>query len=140
MRAPLPPEHATDHAASPATREAQIDLAALAHNARVLAERVAPARLLAVVKADAYGHGMVPVARALDATGVVDMFGVVDLTEARTLRLAGITTPILAWMLPAEADLGWAIAEGIALGVGALETLERLATAAKPVRAFAVES
>lgn len=123
-----------------ATREARIDLDALRHNARTLAERVAPAALLAVVKADAYGHGLVPVAQALEETGVVGTFGVVDLDEARVLRHAGIQTPILAWMLPLEADLSWAIAEGIELGVSALETLERIARAATTVRAFAVEA
>lgn len=123
---------------SPAlAREARIDLEALRHNARVLAERVAPAALLAVVKANAYGHGMVPVARALEETGVVAALGVVDLDEARTLRLAGIRTPILAWLLPPEADLRWAIAEDIQLGISAVETLDRLARAATAVRAFA---
>ncbi|HWL60666.1 MAG TPA: alanine racemase [Microbacteriaceae bacterium] len=121
-------------------REARIDLDALQQNARTLAERVAPARLLAVVKADAYGHGMVRVASALEETGVVGALGVVDLDEARLLRRAGIALPILAWMLPAEADLRWAIVERVELGISDVATLERLARAATAVRAFATAS
>jgi len=129
-----------DAAMTTPMRQARIDLEALAANARALAARVAPARLLAVVKADAYGHGAVPVARALEATGVVACLGVVDLDEARELRRAGVRAPILAWILPPGADLAWAIAEGIELGVGAIETLERVALAARAVRSFAAES
>lgn len=136
-----PMNEQTHGATGPApAREARIDLEALRHNARSLAERVAPAKLLAVVKADAYGHGVGPVALALEETGAVDTFGVVDLDEARMLRRVGIRTPILAWILPLGADLSWAVAEGIELGIGALETLERLASAASGVRAFAAQA
>jgi len=73
--------------------ELVIDLAAIRANARVLATLVRPARYLAVVKANAYGHGLVPVARAL--TGEVAGFCVYRADEAVTLRAAGITAPIL---------------------------------------------
>ncbi|MEU6857013.1 alanine racemase, partial [Rothia kristinae] len=53
-----------DSAQLPPERAALIDLGAVEHNVRVLRRRCAPARLIAVVKADAYGHGAVPVARA----------------------------------------------------------------------------
>ena len=73
---------------------AEIDLDALAHNVRVLAARAAPAKLCAVVKANAYGHGAVAVARAaLDAgTSAV---AVVCVDEGEELRLAGIDAPVL---------------------------------------------
>ena len=71
---------------------ALIDLAALRHNHR-LAREVSGARALAVVKADAYGHGAVVCARALEAE--VDGFAVACIEEALELREAGIRAPIL---------------------------------------------
>lgn len=72
--------------------EVAVDLGAIARNARALAAHAAPARLCAVIKANAYGHGLVPVARALAPH--VARFGVYALEEAVALRDAGITTPI----------------------------------------------
>ena len=73
-----------------------VDLAAIVENLQ-LARRVAPhAAICAVVKADAYGHGIVPVGRALAQAGV-DWLGVVMVEEAVALRDAGIETPILVW-------------------------------------------
>lgn len=77
---------------------AEIDLAAIGHNLNVLKEitreKSKPAKVLAIVKADAYGHGVVPVATRLDREGV-DGFGVALAEEALELREAGITAPIL---------------------------------------------
>lgn len=71
---------------------ARIDGDALRHNLAAV-RRIAPAsRVLAIVKANAYGHGIVPVARALDTA---DAFGVARFSEALALRAAGISTPIL---------------------------------------------
>ena len=73
----------------------EIDLEALTYNARTLQRALAPGcKLMAVVKADAYGHGAVPVARHLQARGVTG-FAVACLSEAVTLREAGITGLIL---------------------------------------------
>ena len=73
---------------------ADISLTAIAHNVGLLAELVRPADLCAVVKADAYGHGMVPVARtAVEAGATTLAVALVD--EGRRLREAGIETPIL---------------------------------------------
>lgn len=64
---------------------AEIDASALRHNAAFARERIgAGVQLMAVVKANAYGHGVGPVVRALD--GHVDMFGVANVEEARELR------------------------------------------------------
>lgn len=72
-----------------------IDLDALRDNYRRIRQFCGPGvRVLAVVKADAYGHGLVPVSRALVAEGV-DYLGVATVSEARSLRQAGIKTPIL---------------------------------------------
>jgi alanine racemase len=73
---------------------AEIDLDALAHNFRVIRERVGEAKVLAAVKADAYGHGAVECAQRLESAGV-DWFGVALPEEGIELRRAGITTPIL---------------------------------------------
>lgn len=73
---------------------AEIDRAALRHNARVARERVGPSTsLLAVVKANGYGHGMVEVANALREEA--DLFGVANLREALELRAATVAQPIL---------------------------------------------
>ena len=73
---------------------AEVDRAALRHNARIARERIGPGMaLLAVVKANAYGHGMVEIAEALREE--VELFGVANLHEAIELRASGIAHPIL---------------------------------------------
>jgi alanine racemase len=85
---------------------AQIDLGALKHNARVLAGLAAPANLVAVIKAGAYGHGAYHVANALKNEPHVQFFGVASVDEGSQLRSLGVTTPILllSAILPEEAD------------------------------------
>ncbi len=74
---------------------AEIDLDALAHNVNVLREWMGPeSRFLGVVKADAYGHGAVQVAKVLEELGA-GYLAVSDLNEARELRHVGICMPIL---------------------------------------------
>jgi alanine racemase len=73
---------------------AEIDLEAITHNLAVLRGLAAPAKVLAVVKADAYGHGVVPVAARLEEDGV-DGFGVALAEEGLELREAGIRAPIV---------------------------------------------
>jgi alanine racemase len=83
-----------------------IDLAALDYNYRSLRRLCAPqVKLLGVVKADAYGHGLVPVARKLVAAGA-DYLGVGSLQEGLTLRRAGMALPLLLLLgiLPGEAE------------------------------------
>ena len=109
-------------------REARIDLDALRSNLAVMRERVAPAMLMAVVKADAYGHGAELVARAVADAGA-DWLGVADLDEGFALRRAGIATPMLAWLHGPDADFALAIAAGIDLGISSLAQLERAAAA-----------
>ncbi len=73
----------------------EIDLDALIHNYELVKSKVGPAcKVLAVIKADAYGHGAVPVARALEAHGA-DYFAVSSIDEAIEIRKAGIKTPVL---------------------------------------------
>lgn len=72
----------------------EVDLEALAHNVRYLKARGGRAQLLAVVKANGYGHGAVGVSRALLAAGA-DRLGVIGVEEGEQLRRAGITAPVL---------------------------------------------
>ena len=72
----------------------EVDLDAIRHNVRVLREIAAPADLLAVVKANAYGHGAVPVAQAALDAGA-SWLGVARVEEGVQLREAGIDAPVL---------------------------------------------
>jgi len=86
--------------------ELTVDLAALRHNYLLLRRRLSPGvKLLAVVKADAYGHGLVPAARTLAAAGA-EYLGVASLEEGLALRQAGLALPILLLMgiVPPEAQ------------------------------------
>jgi alanine racemase len=91
----------------------EVDLGAVRRNAQTLAQLVAPARLMAVVKANAYGHGIEAVARAL--RGVADRFGVYAVEEAIVLRGAGIREPILIMGPVAPGDLPEAYGAGAAI-------------------------
>ncbi|HTJ71983.1 MAG TPA: alanine racemase [Actinospica sp.] len=82
---------------TPGRLEARIDLDALRSNVRRLREIAAPARVMAVVKADAYGHGMVQCARAALEAGAA-WIGTAVPEEALALRAAGITAPMLTWL------------------------------------------
>jgi alanine racemase len=72
----------------------EIDLDAIANNVRLLAQMAAPAKIMAILKADAYGHGMAKIARTVLNNGA-SWVGVATLGEAMTLRKQGIQTPIL---------------------------------------------
>ncbi|MFD0994730.1 alanine racemase [Pseudoclavibacter chungangensis] len=103
----------------------EVDLDAFRHNVRTLREAMG-GPVLAVVKANAYGHGAVEVARAALEAGA-DMLGVVDLAEALALREAGIEAPVLAWMLGADTTWQEAFDAEIELGVSSLVQLDALA-------------
>src|SRR5260370_11241880 len=77
------------HRATPMV-SAPIDTAALRHNLQVLRQWAPRSRVMAVIKANAYGHGLVAVARALESA---DAFAVARVDEGLTLRQAGIRTP-----------------------------------------------
>ena len=86
----------------------EIDLKALLHNVRILKEQAGPGcEIMAVLKADAYGHGAVGTARALQKQGIVKAYAVACLSEAIRLRKAGIRGCILVlgYTLPSESRL-----------------------------------
>ena len=103
MRRPMPARPPSPHA------EIVVDLGAIRHNVRAAARagrrRVAPTagQLMVVVKADGYGHGMVPVARAARAAGA-EWLGVATGEEALALRAAGDTGRVLCWLAAPGAD------------------------------------
>lgn len=107
-----------------------VDLAAYRQNLALLRRTITPANMMAVVKADAYGHGLLPIARAAVQTGV-HWLGALDMSTALELRKSGITpdTAIFAWHLaPEEAYLPVIDAE-IDLGVSTIDQLERISQA-----------
>jgi len=107
-----------------------VDLAALEHNYRQLRRLCDPqVKMLAVVKADAYGHGLLPVSRKLAAAGV-DYLGVGSLEEGLRLRQAGINLPVLLLLgiLPEEADQ--AVAASLEVALFRLDVAQALAAAA----------
>lgn len=89
------------------------------------------ARLMAVVKADGYGHGAIPVAQAAVAAGA-EWLGVTDLSEALTLRAAGFTQPILSWLNPGGIDAEAASTHRIDVAVGSLDELRSLTAVPRP--------
>jgi alanine racemase len=111
-------------------RELIIDLDAIAYNLDVMRQRTSGAMVCGVVKANAYGHGMLEVARKLEAAGV-DYLGVADVTEALELRRAGIVSPILAWLHDPHEMFVEAVNEGIELGLANEDHLTRVAAAAE---------
>ncbi|MCD4534107.1 alanine racemase [Nocardioides sp. cx-169] len=104
-----------------------VDLGAVAANTRLFAERTDGA-LMAVVKADGFGHGALDVARTALANGA-SWLGVTSIDEALPLRDAGLRVPVLSWLNPVDADFGRAIASGIDLAVPCRDHLDAITRA-----------
>ncbi|MDQ1723533.1 MAG: alanine racemase [Frankiaceae bacterium] len=115
-----------------ARSEAFVDLGAIRHNIRTLAAAAPTAQVMGVLKADAYGHGAVPAAHAALAGGAA-WLGVAFPSEALALRAAGITAPLLAWLLTPGEDLTAPVAAGVDLGISSLALLESAIGAARTV-------
>lgn len=112
---------------------AVVDLAAIRGNVASLAAHAPTAQVMAVVKADAYGHGLVPSARAAVAGGA-SWLGAAQVAEALELRRAGIAGPrILTWLYAPGAPLHDAIEADIDLTVSAAWALDEVAAAARAV-------
>jgi alanine racemase len=107
--------------------KAEIDLAAIAANVALLQER-SGVPIMAVVKADAYGHGLVPVARAALSAGA-QWLGVALLEEALALRKAGISARVLAWLVPPGSDYTTAVENEIDLAVPSITIYEEILAA-----------
>ena len=107
------------------TGEAVIDLGAIAHNVRVLRDHAGSAQVMAVVKADGYGHGASAVGRAALQAGAAAL-GVATIGEALALRGDGITAPVLAWLHPPGTDFAPALDADVEIGVSSLRQIGEL--------------
>lgn len=105
-------------------REILIDLKALKSNLEFIKQSV-KSPVLAVVKADAYGHGLIPCGKAAVDAGA-DWLGTALLEEALLLRESGIKVPILAWLLPPGENYEIAVRKGIDLGVSSLAVFDEI--------------
>ena len=113
--------------------EAVIDLEALCRNLSAISEMIKGPAIMAVVKADAYGHGMVPVAQAARSAGV-PWLGVALPSEARDLRASGDTGRILAWLwAPGDDHLEPCVDADVDISVSSLWALAEVAAAARSV-------
>ncbi|TFV65794.1 UNVERIFIED_ORG: alanine racemase [Bacillus sp. AZ43] len=116
----------TKHAAR---AEVVVDLDAIAANTALLRDHVARP-LMAVVKADGYGHGLVPAARAILAGGA-DALGVTVLDEALALRAVGVTAPVLSWLHNPGTDFVPALEQDVQVSVNAVWGLAEVVAAAR---------
>jgi alanine racemase len=108
-----------------AAAEAVVDLDAIAHNVRLLCEQAGSAQVMAVVKADGYGHGATHVGRAAVAAGAAEL-GVATIDEALALRRDGIRSPVLAWLHSPGTDFGPALQADVEVAVSSVRQLAEL--------------
>ena len=108
-----------------AAAEAVVDLDAIAHNVRLLREHAGSAQVMAVVKADGYGHGATQVGRAALAAGAAEL-GVATIDEALALRRDGISAPVLAWLHPPGTDFAPALQADVQIGLSSVRQLREL--------------
>lgn len=111
---------------------AVVDLAAIRANVETLAARAPSAQVMAVVKADGYGHGLVPSARAALAGGAT-WLGAAQVPEALALRAAGLDARILTWLYAPGAPLADAVAADVDVSVSAPWALDELVAGARQV-------
>lgn len=109
--------------------QAEVDLSAISRNLHLL-QRHTGVAIMAVVKADAYGHGLVPVSRAAVTAGA-SWLGVALLEEALALRSAEIAIPILAWLVPPGSNYQSAIAGDIDLAVPSIAIFQEICLASR---------
>lgn len=110
---------------------AVVDLAAIRGNVAALAGHAPGAQVMAVVKGDAYGHGLLPVARAALAGGAT-WLGAAQVTEALALRAAGIVGPrVLTWLYAPGAPLRAAVEADVDVSVAAPWAVDEVVAAAR---------
>lgn len=111
---------------------AEISLLAIADNLKLIKSKT-NAQVLAVVKADAYGHGLIQVGKAAENAGA-DWLGTALLEEGITLRNSGIKIPIISWLTPLGEDFKAAINLDIDLSISSTELLNEIVLAGKSVK------
>lgn len=107
----------------------EVNLDALLHNYRLIRQRIQPKKMMAVVKADAYGHGDIVIAKTLQSAGT-EWFAVSNFEEAVLLRRQGISRPILILGYTPPGDAAALAAQEITQAVYSLEYAAALNTAA----------
>src|SRR5580765_5768672 len=117
---------------APARAEAVIDLDAISANTAALREHVGGLDLMAVVKADGYGHGIVQSARAARAGGA-GWLGVALLEEALALRAAGDRGPILSWLAVPGENYAEALIAEVEVSAYSVAQLDEISAAAGSV-------
>ena len=111
---------------------AEVNLSAIADNLKFIKGKT-DAQVLAVVKADAYGHGLIQVGKASADSGA-DWLGTALLEEGIALRKSGIKIPIISWLTPLGEDFKTAIDLDIDLSISSIELLSEVVTAGKSVK------
>src|SRR5476651_6643 len=112
----------------------EVDGRALRHNFKILRSLVPrTTRLMAVVKANAYGHGLVPMARELEAIGT-DWLGVANVAEGTAIREAGVRLPILLLSATLPEEMAEAIRQKLTLTLSTYEEAKRLDRIARALR------
>ncbi|TMR90320.1 alanine racemase [Nonomuraea basaltis] len=110
--------------------QARVDLAAIRHNVALLKERAGGAELMGAVKADAYGHGLVPCSEAVLEGGATRL-GTAFIREALALREGGVTAPILSWLITPDEPIDAALEQGVELSAADERLLGEIAAAAR---------
>jgi len=111
---------------------AEVNLSAIADNLKFIKGKT-DAQVLAVVKADAYGHGLIQIGKASADSGA-DWLGTALLEEGIALRKSGIKIPIISWLTPLGEDFETAIDLDIDLSISSVELLSEVLTAGKSVK------
>lgn len=114
---------------------ATVDLAAFRRNVETLVAIAAPSEVMLAVKADAYGHGMLPMSLAALEAGATAL-AVLEVGAGLELRAAGVTVPLFAWLHGSSTDFRAAAESRIDVGISAVWQLEAIAEsgAATPAR------
>ena len=111
---------------------AEINLSAIADNLKLIQGKT-NAQVLAVVKADAYGHGLIQVGKAAEAAGA-NWLGTALLEEGIALRNSGVKVPIISWLTPLGENFKTAINLDIDLSISSIELLTEVISAGKVVK------
>ena len=111
---------------------AEVSLSAIADNLKLIKSKT-DSQVLAVVKADAYGHGLIQVGKAAADAGA-EWLGTALLEEGIALRKSGIKIPIISWFTPLGEDFKTAIDLDIDLSISSIELLSEVVTAGKSVK------
>lgn len=106
----------------------KIDLETYRQNLENTIARMSPARVMAIVKADGYGHGLVETSLAAEQVGI-EILGVLDIESGLKLRKAGVKVPLFAWLHSPQSNIAAAVKAGIELSASSITELESVASA-----------